>query len=149
MPTPTRSNSASSSTRAAVKTAHRTGAERSASAAARSRDIRILKREIANTVSGLRSIEGEIATVVRRMVSETLDAAITKVSNQDAVVMARDIGALALQAVQQVLRGTAEGIEEVLKSHRADAKSATRRTPARKNGSRAAAPTRARNQPAE
>jgi len=99
----------------------------------------VLKREIAATVKELRSIEGEVAKVVRRMVSETLDAAIAKVSNRDAVLIARDIGGLALEAVQQVLRGTAQGIEEVLKSHRAGGKAATRRTATRKNGSRAPA----------
>jgi hypothetical protein len=99
----------------------------------------VLKREIAATVKELRSIEGEIANVVRRMVSDTLDAAMVKVSNQEAVLLARDVGGIALEAVQQVLRGTAQGIEEVLKSHRAAGKPAARPAAARKNGSRAAA----------
>ena len=137
MSTPT-SKATSSSTTVAAKAARRASAKRSASATTHRQDIRVLKREIAATVKELRSIEGEVAKVVRRMVSETLDAAIAKVSNQEAVLIARDVGGLALEAVQQVLRGTAQGIEEVLKSHRSAGKTAARRTATRKNGSRAA-----------
>jgi hypothetical protein len=132
------SKATSSPTTVPANAARRTSAKRTGSATTRRQDISVLKREIAATVKELRSIEGEIATVVRRMVSETLDAAIAKVSNQDAVLIARDVGGLALEAVQQVLRGTAQGIDEVLKSHRAAGKAAARRTAARKNGSRAA-----------
>jgi uncharacterized FlaG/YvyC family protein len=135
MPT---SKATSSSTTVPAKAARRTSAKRSASATTERQDIRVLKREIAATVKDLRSIEGEVAKVVRRMVSETLDAAIAKVSNQEAVLIARDVGGLALEAVQQVLRGTAEGIEEVMKSYRATGKAAARRTATRKNASRAA-----------
>jgi hypothetical protein len=135
MPT---SKATSSSTTVPAKAVRRTSAKRSASATIERQDIRVLKREIAATVKDLRSIEGEVAKVVRRMVSETLDAAIAKVSNQEAVLIARDVGGLALEAVQQVLRGTAEGIEEVMKSYRATGKAAARRTATRKNASRAA-----------
>ena len=137
MSTPT-SKATSSSTTVPAKAVRRTSAKRSASATTERQDIRVLKREIAATVKDLRSIEGEVAKVVRRMVSETLDAAIAKVSNQEAVLIARDVGGLALEAVQQVLRGTAEGIEEVMKSYRATGKAAARRTATRKNASRAA-----------
>lgn len=134
------SKAKSSSTTASAKPAQRTSAKRPVSATARGQDIRVLKREIAATVKELRSIEGEVAKVVRRMVSETLDAAIAKVSNQDAVLIARDVGGLVLEAVQQVLRGTAQGIDEVLKPHRAPGKAAARRpATTRKNVSRAAA----------
>lgn len=94
-------------------------ARRPASTNAKGKDLRVLKREIATSVQELQSLEVEIAKVVRRMVSQTLDAAVSKLSRQDAVLVARDVGGLALEAVQQVLRGTAQGIEEVLKSHRA------------------------------
>jgi hypothetical protein len=118
--------------------ARRAAAKPAVAPTTRSQDVRVLKREIAATVKELRSIEREIANVVRRMVSATLEAAMAKVSDQDAVVIARDVGGLTLQAIQQVLRGTAEGIGAVVKSHRAAGKTAPRRSPARKNGSRAA-----------
>lgn len=133
------SKAKSSSTTVSAKPTARTRAKRPASATARRKEISVLKREIAATVKELRSIEGEVAKVVRRMVSETLDAAITKVSSQDAVLVARDVGGLVLQAVQQVLRGTAQGIDEVLESHRAAGKAAARRSATRKNGNRAGA----------
>lgn len=66
-------------------------------------------------------------------------AIVAKVAARDAPVTAREIGTLATQAVQQVLRGTAEGIGEVVKSHRA-----AKRPPSvgvrgtRKNGGRVA-----------
>jgi hypothetical protein len=104
--------------------------------------MRILKREIAVTVKELQAIEGEMAKVVRRMVSQTLETALAKVSTQEPVLVARDIGSLVLQAVQQVLRGTAEGLEQVMKAHRSAGKgAAAKRAPARKNGSRAASRT--------
>lgn len=101
--------------------------------------MRTLKREIAATVKELKALEGEIANVVSRMVSQTLETALSKVSTQETVLVARDIGALVLQAVQQVLRGTAQGIEQVVKSHRASGKASPKRAPARKNGTRAPA----------
>lgn len=133
------SKAVSSSRNVPAKAARRSSAKRPSKATVPPEDVRVLKREIAATVKELRSIEGEIAKVVRRMVSDTLDAAMVKVSNQEAVLLARDVGGIALEAVQQVLRGTAQGIEEVLKSHRAAGKPAARRTAARKNGNRAAA----------
>jgi hypothetical protein len=67
-------------------------------------------------------------------------AAIAKVSARDALATARDIGNLATQAVQQVLRGTTEGIDEVVKTHRAAKRPAVRRSSARKDGAARAAP---------
>jgi hypothetical protein len=133
MPAAHASKAAPSSATASAKGARRTAAKRPASGSARKKDVVALKGEIAATVHELQSIQGEIATVVRRMVSESLDAAITRLSTQEAVLVARDVGALALEAVQQVLRGTAQGIDEVLKSHRAAGQAATRRSAARKD----------------
>lgn len=66
-------------------------------------------------------------------------AAVAKVSARDALAAAREIGTLVTQAVRQVLRGTAEGIEEVVKSHRAAKRSSSARLrDARKDGGRAA-----------
>lgn len=122
-------------------TARRKAATTTRASSARSPDMRVLKREIAATMKELQAIEGEIAKVVRRMVSQTLETALAKVSTQEPVLVARDIGGLVLQAVQQVLRGTAEGLEQVMKSHRSARKAAAKRAPARRNGARAGSRT--------
>lgn len=134
--------SRSTRTPTASTTSRRKPAASAGASSARSKDMRILKREIAVTVKELQAIEGEMAKVVRRMVSQTLETALAKVSTQEPVLVARDIGSLVLQAVQQVLRGTAEGLEQVMKAHRSAGKgAAAKRAPARKNGSRAASRT--------
>jgi hypothetical protein len=66
-------------------------------------------------------------------------AVVAKLSARDAQGAARDIGWLASQALQQVLRGTAEGIDEVVESHRAAKRPVpAQRRAARKSGGRKA-----------
>ena len=60
---------------------------------------------------------GKKAAVQRHASRST--AATAKVSFRDAMVAACDLGILATEAMQQVLRGAAEGIDEVVRSHRA------------------------------